>query len=168
MCWTGGLVQWLCTDKGWESCKGSFANAILSFCPWDLLTGWSAVVRCLIFPNSGRLWPYNFLFEWTEEGETHSCIHLCVYEGKEKAVRVDRIPFIHIITRIQVWLKPRSEPGALAGCTVQTDTQPTSVIFCLELPGKNKALVFPKQVAKLLINALPQHPGASSTVCDIK
>lgn len=167
MCWTGGLVQWLCTDEGWESCKGSFANAILSFCPWDLLTGWSAVVRCLIFPNSGRLWPYNILFEWTEEGETHSCTHLCVYEGKEKAVWVDRIPFIHIITRIQVWLKPRSKPGALAGCCADRH----STDFCIILPRaprKNKALVFPKQVAKLLINALPQRPGASSTVCDIK
>lgn len=39
MCWAGGLVQWLCTAKGWESCKGSSANTVLSLCPRDLLTG---------------------------------------------------------------------------------------------------------------------------------
>lgn len=73
-----------------------------------------------------------------KERETHSCTHLCVYRGKEKAVRVDRMPFTHIITTIQVWFKPRSNPSAPAGCPAQTDTQLAPVLFCLELPERRR------------------------------
>lgn len=89
MCWTRGLVKWLCTDEGWESWRGSFANTILSLYPRNLLTGWSATIRCLIFANSGRLWSNHFLFEWTEKGERSTVLDtllhtlLCVWRQGE-------------------------------------------------------------------------------------